>query len=288
MNQSAMSNQSIIDSSVGHIIGFLNSDNMNKIKHTRSYENLMKYNPIVPIFGAFTDYYDQYGNTGVFTDAGPASTGVLANISIMSKLNSRKSINPFHAERNNSPLDRNYKYLLNNVKCVSDRKVLYTCSLTDGDKAFMTPVTTEIDYVSNDDIRVNARNQNMLYMNDWIRTVVRLSFGLFFTTFHNWNVNFSVPGSCVVKVMVDPHEALELFKSREKAIGKTRRDALIHWVQKHLRRNKTNQDMHEVRKHIRGKQQFCWNGYNCLIEPSIDYINSINAECESKKVFVHT
>ncbi len=103
--------------------------------------------------------------------------------------------------------------------------------------------------------------------------------GLFFSLYHTWSVYFSTPGNISVRFPIDARIALELFKDREKERGELRRKALLHWVQAHTRRNPNNTvDMVQVRKYIRGKTAFFWKGFDCVIAPDDDYLDSLEGK----------
>jgi hypothetical protein len=55
---------------------------------------------------------------------------------------------------------------------------------------------------------------------------------------------------------------LELFKSRDPSPGRTRRDALRHWVKNHYR-DSSECSLSYVRDHLRGQTRFDWHGLNC-------------------------
>lgn len=88
---------------------------------------------------------------------------------------------------------------------------------------------------------------------------------------YQWKVNFWIPQSDgpSVSVEIDPVSAKEVFKLREVSRGKSRKDALKHWVSAHYRRQfgPTHAETY-IWPYLRGAEQFEWEGLHCNIIPS--------------------
>lgn len=83
-----------------------------------------------------------------------------------------------------------------------------------------------------------------------------------FAARYEWHVAFgTIPGGPRILLPTNPTAALHLFKNREKAPGKTRRDILKHWVEEHWR--DTLADLQFVCNHLRGHTIFNWSGFGC-------------------------
>lgn len=88
---------------------------------------------------------------------------------------------------------------------------------------------------------------------------------------YNWRVNvgFNVKAVPTISLPSDPIGARQVFKLRDVPPGKSRRDALRHWVSGHTR---TAPPPGYVEKYIwpylRGAEEFTWNGLYCKIQPS--------------------
>lgn len=80
---------------------------------------------------------------------------------------------------------------------------------------------------------------------------------------YEWTVAMSLDGTPALRFMCSPGAARAAFRLRDLPPGKSRRDALIHWVAEHYR----NPDIH-VSEHLRGKHVFEWRGLQCQIIPS--------------------
>lgn len=84
-----------------------------------------------------------------------------------------------------------------------------------------------------------------------------------------------------VKLMTDATGIHSWFKLRDKPEGKSRRDALIHWVKEHWRKFRDDPAMEtKVREHLRGRLDFDWFGMkSSIILPKADEVkNDVLAE----------
>jgi hypothetical protein len=74
-----------------------------------------------------------------------------------------------------------------------------------------------------------------------------------------------------VSLITDPTGVKELWKFRDIPEGKSRRDALLHWVSDHWRMNRKDPDVETyVRQHLRGKQELRCSGLSVEISPSLE------------------
>lgn len=97
---------------------------------------------------------------------------------------------------------------------------------------------------------------------------IRVACGVQFNTEMSWTVALGWVGHPTILIPTDPVGAREVFALRDIPNGKKRRAALRHWVTSHYRRNRRG-DASFVRAHLRGAQEFTWNGLYCRIAPSI-------------------
>lgn len=86
---------------------------------------------------------------------------------------------------------------------------------------------------------------------------------------YEWAINIGFENSPSVRIATDPTGMKELFRLRDVADGRDRRDALMTWVSDHWRKNRDDADVETyVRKHLRGSSTFEWRGMECEIKPS--------------------
>lgn len=84
-----------------------------------------------------------------------------------------------------------------------------------------------------------------------------------------WTVGFSIYDGPKIRVETDPSGIRELFKDRDKDPERDRRLALRNWVRDHWRVTREDAEASAyVRKHMRGRTEFKWNGFDCVVEPS--------------------
>lgn len=84
-----------------------------------------------------------------------------------------------------------------------------------------------------------------------------------------WHLRISMPESPAILVATDPIGVRELLRMRDVPEGRTRREALRHWVKEHWRQNRKDESIeHRVREHIRGADSCDWFGLWCRILPS--------------------
>jgi hypothetical protein len=82
-----------------------------------------------------------------------------------------------------------------------------------------------------------------------------------------WTVALGWADKPQVVFPTDSVGAAEVFRLRDVPNGAKRRAALLHWVCEHSRRGRGGRQ-HAVGAHLRGAQQFVWNGLRCEIVPS--------------------
>jgi hypothetical protein len=86
---------------------------------------------------------------------------------------------------------------------------------------------------------------------------------------YEWAVDIGFENSPSVRITTDPTGMKELFRLRDVADGRDRRDALMTWVSDHWRKDRIDADVEVyVRKHLRGSRRFEWRGMECEIKPS--------------------
>lgn len=101
-----------------------------------------------------------------------------------------------------------------------------------------------------------------------VEACANMTVGIAVARYYTWGVRFGFPGSPSIHLMTDPTGACELLKLRDVSKGK-RRDALVHWVSEHWRKNRKNPDaLIRVKPHLRGKTHFSWDGLLCQVLPS--------------------
>jgi len=112
--------------------------------------------------------------------------------------------------------------------------------------------------------------------------MIRASLGWQFSRYYNWTVYLSFEGWSGLSFRTDPIGAREIFRLRDIPEGKKRRTALKHWVCEHYRKNRSISEVEKVKviKHLRGANEFTWNGLKCKIMPSqydLDLIDKLKA-----------
>ena len=95
------------------------------------------------------------------------------------------------------------------------------------------------------------------------------SLGFQFLRQYQWRVYFAYAGHPGVELPTDPVGAQQVFRLRDIPNGKHRRQALVHWVDEHWRHTRNDPMIEtQVRSHLRGAQDFDWNGLVCRIRPA--------------------
>lgn len=87
---------------------------------------------------------------------------------------------------------------------------------------------------------------------------------------HTWGVEFRLPSAPGIRLNTDSTGAKELLRMRDVPEGRTRREALKHWVHEHWRKLRNDPDVEtQVRQHLRGADRCSWFGLECRIIPSV-------------------
>lgn len=99
---------------------------------------------------------------------------------------------------------------------------------------------------------------------------VTLAQGIELRREYHWSVMLGEIGLPRCRFVTDPLGCREAFRLRDLPPGRNRRAALRNWVSEHWRqrRNPMAEDRAWVRAHLRGAEDFTWNGLRCRIEPS--------------------
>jgi hypothetical protein len=131
---------------------------------------------------------------------------------------------------------------------------------------WLKPDRTFLEYRDSDGLQnLETRNTGLIWERE---SDPRVALGLQFNSFYEWNVDIRRENSLELSFVTDPIGAQEIFRLRDIPEGKARRAALRNWVMQHWR--KTRDVDVKVRRHLRGAEQFNWNGLYCTIRPSPD------------------
>jgi len=105
--------------------------------------------------------------------------------------------------------------------------------------------------------------------NDWT-TLACLTAGFALRHRYNWNVFLGEGNSPRARFLTDSTGVKEVFRLRDIPPGRKRRAALLHWVKEHWRKRRQDSELDKimVREHMRGAEQYVWNGLRCEIVPS--------------------
>jgi hypothetical protein len=107
------------------------------------------------------------------------------------------------------------------------------------------------------------------YLSSQLHESIGLIIGIAIERQAQWKVIIGKEGGPSVLFATDPTGVKELFRTRDVPDGRTRRQALRHWVSQHWRRKHDNpEDLAFVRKHLRGQENFIWSGMKCSIVPA--------------------
>ena len=103
---------------------------------------------------------------------------------------------------------------------------------------------------------------------DTLRSI-RMALRIGFSRRYHWRVVLGYEGRPGLSFVTDPTGVLETFQNREIPGGRSRRQALLHWVEQHWRRSRVDPDaLHRVRAHLRGARTFKWNDLLCTVHES--------------------
>jgi hypothetical protein len=88
------------------------------------------------------------------------------------------------------------------------------------------------------------------------------------TARYEWSVWIGFNYGPRLRFISDPQGAIAAFNLRDVPPGKSRRSALLNWVSSHWRSKRDDADSKAwIRKHLRGSQEFNWNGMRLYIQP---------------------
>lgn len=84
-----------------------------------------------------------------------------------------------------------------------------------------------------------------------------------------WRVVVRGDSGLPISFSTDAHGVAESFKLRDVPSGAKRRNALLHWVDGHWRKRRSDPDAATwVRRHMRGATSFAWGDMDCKIRPA--------------------
>ena len=100
--------------------------------------------------------------------------------------------------------------------------------------------------------------------------ILRSVAGLSLRRHYLWSVLLGEGIGPRARFVTDPVGVREAFRLRDIPPGRARRAALLHWVRQHWRRRRdvSVDDRMWVREHLRGANEYSWNGLRCQIEPA--------------------
>jgi len=114
---------------------------------------------------------------------------------------------------------------------------------------------------------------------------IYLLLNLQLTEYYEWFVYFTDNTSKLsFKIAIDPCLSKNIFKLRDVPEGKNRRAAIVNFVKEHLRANSNKDKDYKslVKEHLRGKNQFIWNGFTVGILPAIYDLKRLELESKPK------
>lgn len=110
---------------------------------------------------------------------------------------------------------------------------------------------------------------------------VNISHSMAFTFRYEWMVKMGFGGGPRVSLPTTPEGARALFKLRDVEAGRSRRSALKNWVKEHSRLSRSGK-VSEIPAHLRGRQRFSWEGFECeLIASPFDI--ELNSKSKKRK-----
>lgn len=102
--------------------------------------------------------------------------------------------------------------------------------------------------------------------------LINLECGIQLARDYAWRVHLKYADADIgIMLPTTPSGVRALFRLRDHEPGESRRKALTHWVQGHLRRTKQDSEVSDlvwVRDHLRGKYSFTWQDMQGVIYPS--------------------
>jgi hypothetical protein len=111
--------------------------------------------------------------------------------------------------------------------------------------------------------------RNEMLDDDW-STKFKVALGIAESRQDKWLISIQQENSAALLLPTDPVGVREIFRFRDLPDGRKRRASLIHWVEGHYRQYHDDPGaITYVRKHLRGKTLFSWNGMRCMVRPPI-------------------
>jgi hypothetical protein len=125
-------------------------------------------------------------------------------------------------------------------------------------------------YVGSQWQRITLGYEREIEQDKDIVEILKLAPSFQFSARYEWSASLSYSGGPSVMFPTNPSGVKELFRLRDIPPGKTRRQAIKHWVTEHTRRiNQPEKEIEvQVRKHLRGQTKFNWNGLLVSVHPS--------------------
>lgn len=114
--------------------------------------------------------------------------------------------------------------------------------------------------------------------------LAEIAIGVALTTRYEWTVWLGHGTGPRLRFFSDPRGAREVFRLRDLPPGRERRTALRNWVEGHARRRRGDEDEEArswVRRHLRGAEDFVWNGLRCRVEPPAYDVERLQREREA-------
>lgn len=108
-------------------------------------------------------------------------------------------------------------------------------------------------------------------LDEILQTKVWMDRSIAFTREYDWSVEIglNVTSTPALSLQIDPKSSRDVFKMRDLTPGKSRRDALRHWVSGHHRKAiEPGYVETYIWPYLRGAEEFTWNGMYCKIKPS--------------------
>ena len=132
------------------------------------------------------------------------------------------------------------------------------------DKGWWNAMETYVGVVGGKWTRIKPGNEDMsINWRRWLHDITAWIIPSVLTARYEWHVALgSIKGGPRVLLPTNPSQCLKLFKDRDVAPGKTRRDKLRHWVETHYR-DDDEFGLEFVCAHLRGHTRFTWADFDC-------------------------
>jgi hypothetical protein len=144
---------------------------------------------------------------------------------------------------------------VNKDSCLTHRKLLGYCANDEPNKRWK-PVSKLAEQPPVEDLLAQGG-------------LIQGALGIQFARRYDWRVYLGWEGCLGITFVTTPVGAREVFKLRDIPNGRMRRAALKHWVREHYRKKINDPtETTKVIKHLRGAEEFLWNGLKCKIMPA--------------------